>query len=517
MGGSPDRARRRWTLGLRGRTALAMIVAVATACAALTITTTGWAATAHREQQERDLRTAVSRELDRERTGLFAALAENPDARTLEELVDAGWRAEDTIGLGILIPLESQTAAIDPAMALQYSFINSMEPVAERYPDCLRPDWWPTGSHMAETATIWSESCGPYLLAYAFAQPGTGLAVGKPWLVIQALYLPDEDDPVPALRTTLLLWSAVIVAGSVLLSLTLAHSLIRPVTRAGEMATAVARGDLSVRIPVRGTDAIAVMSQAVNTMADRLTDKITDLEQANETGRRLVADLEHANETGRRFVSDVAHELRTPTTTLLASAEALQDPATRNEAALLIAPQLRRLAALTENLLEISRMDAGHAELVTNSIDIVDLIGEVIADAGVVVSYHGPTELTTTTDPVRLQTILRNLLTNAVQHGAPPLTIGLTHVDPALTVTVHDGGPGVPPDLRDRVFDRFARGDESRHGTSSGLGLAIAAENARLLGGTLTVERDGSTFRLTLPTDGLAPQPRLRDPLGATT
>ena len=64
---------------------------------------------------------------------------------------------------------------------------------------------------------------------------------------------------------------------------------------------------------------------------------------------------------------------------------------------------------------------------------------------------------------------------------------------------------------------RFARGDESRHGTSSGLGLAIAAENARLLGGTLTVERDGSTFRLTLPTDGLAPQRRLRDPLGATT
>ena len=370
---------------------------------------------------------------------------------------------------------------------------------------------------MAETATIWSESCGPYLLAYAFAQPGTGLAVGKPWLVIQALYLPDEDDPVPALRTTLLLWSAVIVAGSVLLSLTLAHSLIRPVTRAGEMATAVARGDLSVRIPVRGTDAIAVMSQAVNTMADRLTDKIADLEQANETGRRLVADLEHANETGRRFVSDVAHELRTPTTTLLASAEALQDPATRNEAALLIAPQLRRLAALTENLLEISRMDAGRAELIADHIDIVDLIAEVIADAGVVVSYHGPTELTTTTDPVRLQTILRNLLTNAVQHGAPPLTIGLTHEDPALTVTVHDGGPGVPPDLRDRVFDRFARGDESRHGTSSGLGLAIAAENARLLGGTLTVERDGSTFRLTLPTDGLAPQPRLRDPLGATT
>jgi HAMP domain-containing protein len=252
-----------------------MIVAVATACAALTVTTTAWATASHREQQESDLRTAVSHELNRERTGLFAALAENPDARTLEELIDAGWRAEDTIGLGILIPLEGQTAAIDPAMALQYSFINSMEPVAERYPDCLRPDWWPTGGHMAETATIWSESCGPYLLAYAFAQPGTSLAAAKPWLVIQALYLPDQDDPVPSLRTTLLLWSAVIVASAALFSLAPARSIVRPVARAGQMAAQVADGDLSVRIPVYGTDDIATMSASINTMADRLTDKIT--------------------------------------------------------------------------------------------------------------------------------------------------------------------------------------------------------------------------------------------------
>jgi two-component system sensor histidine kinase MtrB len=388
-------------------------------------------------------------------------------------------------------------------MALQYSFINSMEPVAERYPDCLRPDWWPTGGHMAETATIWSESCGPYLLAYAFAQPGTSLAAAKPWLVIQALYLPDQDDPVPSLRTTLLLWSAVIVASAALFSLAPARSIVRPVARAGQMAAQVADGDLSVRIPVYGTDDIATMSASINTMADRLTDKITA--------------LEHANETGRRFVSDVAHELRTPSTALLASAEALRDPVTRNEAALLVAPQLRRLAALTEDLLEISRMDAGRAELVADRIDIVDLVAEVIADASTDIAYHGPTELTATTDPVRLQTILRNLLANAIQHGAPPITIRLGHQDHGVTIDVRDGGPGVPPDLRKRVFDRFVRGDESRHGTSSGLGLAIAAENARLLGGTLTVEPDGSTFRLMSPTDGLAPQPRLRDPLGATT
>ncbi len=229
------------------------------------------------------------------------------------------------------------------------------------------------------------------------------------------------------------------------------------------------------------------MSTAVNTMADRLTGQISELEQANEAQQR--------------FVSDVAHELRTPTAALLASAEALEHPETRDEAAVLIAPQLRRLAGLTEDLLEISRMDAGRAHVEPSRIDLMDLVNEVIDDCGrpTDVSLVGCFPLEVSTDPARLRVIVRNLVANALQHGVPPVTIRAESKETSVTVSVTDEGTGVPAALRERVFDRFVRGDEARHGSSSGLGLAIAAENARLLGGTLTLDADGRTFLLTLP------------------
>jgi two-component system sensor histidine kinase MtrB len=229
------------------------------------------------------------------------------------------------------------------------------------------------------------------------------------------------------------------------------------------------------------------MSAAVNTMADRLTGQIMQLEEANEAQQR--------------FVSDVAHELRTPTAALLASAEALGHPETRDEAAVLIAPQLRRLVGLTEDLLEISRMDAGRAHVERSRIDLMDLVNEVIDDCSAPsdVSLVGCFPLEVSTDPSRLRVIVRNLVANALQHGAAPVTIRAEAGDAQVTVSVTDEGGGVPADLRERVFDRFVRGDEARHGSSSGLGLAIAAENARLLGGTLTLDADGRTFLLTLP------------------
>lgn len=486
MGTVRDRHRRLRAPGLRGRTALAMVAAVVVACAALTITTTQWAATQHREAQERALIDAVSRDM----AGLFAALEVNPAARTLPELADAGWNSGNSgdgssSGEGILIPLENQSAGVDPQHALQWLFVGFATPLSEREPACLRPNQWPQGSFTGGSGQQWTQPCGPYLMAYAFAQPGTGTTLGKPWLVVRALYLPTEDDPVPGLRNTLLLWSAGIIAVSALLARLVAIGVTRPMTQAGAMADAVAAGDLSVRLPAQGTDDVAAMSRAVNTMADRLTGQI--------------ADLTRANEAQRRFVSDVAHELRTPTTALLASAEALGDPATRDRAAALVAPQLRRLAGLTEDLLEISRMDAGRAEVVTSQVDVVDLIAEVVSELDGSIEITGPAELPLTTDPVRVRAVVRNLVANAIQHGSPPVTVSLIRDGSTVTLDVHDSGSGVPDGLRERVFDRFVRGDEARHGSSSGLGLAIAAENAHLLGGSLGIQPDGSTFRLTLP------------------
>ncbi len=479
-------------LGVKARTMLAVVGTAAVACVTITIATTQWAADHDRQNQSRLLTQSASQDMD----WLFTVLEVDPEARTFEDLVEAGWASRplgwDSGSEAIVVPLESQAAPLPTHAAQQWGFVNFSEPLSQRHPECLEPQRWSEiadQSYLGNGGHIWTESCGPYLLAYAFAQPADSHGVLlKPWLIIRALYLPDADDPVPALRTTLLVLSAGVIVLALLLAGLVAAAVVRPVTRAGAMANAVAGGDLSVRIPVRGDDDVAAMSLAVNAMADRLTAQITDLEQANEAQRQ--------------FVSDVAHELRTPTTALLASAEALDDPQSRDEAAALVTPQLRRLAALTEDLLEISRMDAGRAELVMSRIDLADLITEVIVDSGApdLISYTGPSQLFLTTDPARLRVVLRNLVTNALQHGEPPVIVTTASDTRQVTVAVHDGGDGVPLELRERVFDRFVRGDESRHGTSSGLGLAIAAENARLLGGGLSLEPDGATFTLRLPT-----------------
>jgi two-component system sensor histidine kinase MtrB len=336
---------------------------------------------------------------------------------------------------------------------------------------------------------VWTEQCGDLVMGFGL------LSADKPdprhgWLVVQALSNDLANlipDPVPELNEVLYGESIYIVTGAVIVAALLAAMVAHPVKKARAMAEAVASGNLDVRLPSRGRDEVGRMSAAVNTMADRLTGQISELEQANEAQQR--------------FVSDVAHELRTPTAALLASAEALEHPETRDEAAVLIAPQLRRLAGLTEDLLEISRMDAGRAHVETSRIDLMDLVTEVIDDCGAPsdVSLVGCFPLEVSTDPARLRVIVRNLVANALQHGVPPVTIRAEAKHAGVTVSVTDEGTGVPAALRERVFDRFVRGDQARHGSSSGLGLAIAAENARLLGGTLTLDGDGRTFLLTLP------------------
>jgi two-component system sensor histidine kinase MtrB len=386
----------------------------------------------------------------------------------------------------LLVPLPSRTTLVDPGLAFVYVDVADID-LLQPTPHCVQP---PITVWMEELGPgevdVWTETCGDYVIGYGEVlvnQPGENYA----WLVVQAVSRGVEDDPLWELREVLASNSLWIVMGAVIVAVLLAAMVAYPLTRARTMAEAVAGGDLGVRLPVRGRDEVSRMSVAVNTMADRLTGEISELEQANEAQQR--------------FVSDVAHELRTPTAALLASAEALEHPETRDEAAVLLAPQLRRLAALTEDLLEISRMDAGRAHVEPSRIDLMDLVTEVIDDCGSPESVQlvGSFPLEVSTDPARLRVIVRNLVANALQHGAPPVRITVDGSPESVTLAVSDAGNGVPAELRERVFDRFVRGDEARHGSSSGLGLAIAAENARLLGGTLTLDPDGRTFLLNLP------------------
>ncbi|HEY3338216.1 MAG TPA: HAMP domain-containing protein, partial [Propionicimonas sp.] len=322
----------RW-LGLRLRIILALVAAVAAACWVLTVTTTGWAAEDHLQR----LGTTVQTQAGQDADWVLRAVTRTPTAHTFEDLylgLEKPSVGDDLVTEAAIIPIPSVAAGVQPQLAHQYAFLNSMTELKDKVPGCLTP----TGGARLEDPTrapesyqSWSQPCGHYVFGYSLVQ-APDLAAVPYWLAVRAVDLASTDDPVPDLRATLATYSVSIVLGALGLAGILAAMVAGPLSRSREMAEAVASGRLDVRLPVHGRDEVSRMSAAVNSMADRLTGQISELEQANETQQR--------------FVSDVAHELRTPTAALLASAEALEHPETRDEAAVLIAPQLRRLAGL---------------------------------------------------------------------------------------------------------------------------------------------------------------------------
>ncbi|MEV7180327.1 HAMP domain-containing sensor histidine kinase [Kitasatospora sp. NPDC093679] len=296
----------------------------------------------------------------------------------------------------------------------------------------------------------------------------------------------------------LLVVSTVTVAVGAALAWLVAGRVQRPVRAAGAAAHAFGEGDLTVRLPVDGRDELADLSVSFNRMADRLAETINHLTRYEERQRR--------------FVADVSHELRTPTASLLAAAAALENPSTRDDAAALITPQLRRLATLTEDLLEISRLDSSEAVVVLEPVDLAALVADVVAhsDAPTACRVLADGDTTAKIDPRRIHGVIANLVSNALRHGAEPVEVSVRAAGPDVVVRVADAGPGVPEELLDRVFDRFVRGDPARgagrgSAPGNGLGLAIARENARLHRGTLTVAAGpGAVFTLTVPRQPLA-------------
>ena len=277
-----------------------------------------------------------------------------------------------------------------------------------------------------------------------------------------------------------------------------------PLRQAAQAASRLSAGNLDERMPARGTDDLAALSNSFNDMAASLQDKLRELEELSKAQRQ--------------FVSDVSHELRTPLTTIRIAADVLfeakdhLDPAAGRSAELLQG-QLERFEALLADLLEISRHDANVATLDAESADVCDLVRRAAADAEQLAARKGtridfrlpPEPCVAEIDRRRVERILRNLLDNAVEHGEGRDVVVTVATDrDAVVVAVRDHGVGFGPGEQYLVFDRFWRADPARARTTggTGLGLAIALEDARLHGGWLQAwgERGkGSVFRLTLP------------------
>ncbi|SBT42602.1 sensor histidine kinase [Micromonospora narathiwatensis] len=309
-----------------------------------------------------------------------------------------------------------------------------------------------------------------------------------------------EDDLVDGLnqlRTALAVGWAVVVLLAAGVGNTLARRTLEPVGRASRAARAVAEGLLDTRLPVRGRDEFSAWAASFNEMAEALETKIEALSRAQ------------ARE--RRFTADVAHELRTPVTALVAAASLLADqldtlPADARRAAELLVTDVVRLRRLVEELMEISRLDAGREAVSTQPVDVVAVLRGIVDARGwadrVTVAGAAPA---TATDPRRLERVLANLVSNAIEHGGDEVRADVRHAGESVIVEVTDRGAGIPAEHLPHLFDRFYKVDPSRTGPGSGLGLAIALENTRLLGGRLTVHSEvgrGTRLRLELPADG---------------
>jgi signal transduction histidine kinase len=157
------------------------------------------------------------------------------------------------------------------------------------------------------------------------------------------------------------------------------------------------------------------------------------------------------------------------------------------------------------DLLEISRIDAAAAELVVDDIDIVDFVETVVSNYdGVLLEVREGLPPRAPIDRLRMERVLVNLLDNAEHHAGGATRVELSHVDGMILIVVEDRGPGVAPEERDRIFDRFWRGPAARQGSvkGTGLGLSLVAEHARAHGGWVHVEAapgGGARFVVAIP------------------
>src|SRR4051794_3750335 len=245
-------------------------------------------------------------------------------------------------------------------------------------------------------------------------------------------------------------------------------------------------------------------------VADQGADELGQLARAFERMRVRLARLDHAR---REFVANASHELRTPLFSLGGFLELLEDDEldepTRREFLETMADQVRRLTKLADDLLDLSRLDAGRLHVASGEIDLGAVASTALDEfAGVVRASGHPLELGENGsvpafgDEERVLQIVRILVENALVHTPPGTTIRVSarRVDANAVVRVADQGPGLDPDDERHLFERFYRGGTTK-ASGSGLGLAIARELAELMGGSIALEaRPGSTvFTVLLP------------------
>lgn len=325
--------------------------------------------------------------------------------------------------------------------------------------------------------------------------------------------LEEQQQTLDLVRRALMLGglAMVLMVGGV--AWLVSRQVLDPIRMARRIAERYAGGNLEQRMHVRGEDDIARLSTSFNQMAASLQNQI----------RRL----ENLSRLQQRFVSDVSHELRTPLTTVQMASELLHDardgfdPQTAR-AAELLKGELDRFESLLSDLLDLSRFDAGAAQLELDTVDFAQVARQaakdpILARVGMQVRLVGVEQpAIVEADIRRIGRIVRNVVANAAKYsGSPVIEIEVGQNAECVTLVVRDFGVGLSGDENLRVFDRFWRADPARSQGGTGLGLAISREDAGLHGGTLKAwgrPGEGSEFILTIP----KPQGSAKEPAVAS-
>ncbi|WP_416974513.1 ATP-binding protein [Streptomyces sp. 4F14] len=333
----------------------------------------------------------------------------------------------------------------------------------------------------------------PYLVA------GTKVDGGGPTGYMRKSLEPEAKD-LNSLAWSLGIATGLALIGAALIAQAASTTVLKPVHRLGVAARHLGEGRLDTRLQVSGTDELADLSRTFNRAAEAL--------------EKRVADMAARDEASRRFVADMSHELRTPLTAITAVTEVLEEeleaetgsmdpmiePAVR-----LVVSETRRLNDLVENLMEVTRFDAGTARLVLDVVDVADQITACI-DARAwldAVELDAERGILAQLDPRRLDVILANLIGNALKHGGSPVRVSVRESSDEVVIAVRDHGPGIPEEVLPHVFDRFYKASASRpRSEGSGLGLSIALENAHIHDGAISAANSpegGAVFTLRLP------------------
>ena len=337
---------------------------------------------------------------------------------------------------------------------------------------------------------------GPYRLG----DPGTVVR----GTAVVGLPLSDVDDTIDGLirwEALLTLLGVVAAAGAGTL---VVRRQLRPLREVAATAHAVAglpldTGDIGVteRVPARLTDEhteVGQVGNALNTLLEHVESSL--------------AARHRSEQQVRQFVADASHELRTPLTTIRGYTElARRHPADATEVALAkVEEESGRMTSLVEDLLLLARLDAGRP-LAHEPVDLSRLVLDAVADARLLAPDHHwrvqadrPDSVELTGDPDRLRQVLVNLLTNARTYTPAGTTVTVSVCPDGFAV--HDDGPGFPPGLD--PFERFVRGDESRTGGSSGLGLSIVKAIVSAHGGTVSLASRPGDTTLTVALPGAA-------------